>query len=138
MVQTLKAQLLQQRQLNMIRGIHSQTICGVSDFVFMTSKGKPFVNWGVNRLIHNAVKAYNDAETEAAKIEKRPAYLLHDFSCHCIRHTVASDLCVSTSDIKSVQQIMGHSSSSTTLDIYAHARQERTRIAMEKLEDRTG
>ncbi|MCC8102365.1 MAG: site-specific integrase [Clostridiales bacterium] len=138
MVQTLKTQLLQQRQLNMIRGIHSQTVCGVSDFVFMTSKGKPFVNWGVNRLIHNAVKEYNKLETETAKTEKRQAFLLRDFSCHNIRHTVATDLCVSTNDVKSVQQILGHSSSSMTLDIYAHARQERTRATMEKLERRTG
>lgn len=43
------------------------------------------------------------------------------FSFHCLRHTHATYLIQAGVNIKAVQTRLGHSSSSTTLDIYTHA-----------------
>ena len=45
---------------------------------------------------------------------------LPDMSPHDLRHTCASLLLQSGADIKSVQDILGHSNASTTLNFYVH------------------
>lgn len=48
---------------------------------------------------------------------------------HELRHTVASLLVAEGLDVKTVQAQLGHKSASTTLNIYAHAFEERSRVA---------
>jgi integrase len=48
---------------------------------------------------------------------------------HELRHTVASLLVAEGLDVKTVQAQLGHKSASTTLNIYAHAFEERSREA---------
>ncbi|GAA6333100.1 hypothetical protein I0600191H4_00720 [Collinsella sp. i06-0019-1H4] len=48
---------------------------------------------------------------------------------HELRHTVASLLVAEGLDVKTVQTQLGHKSASTTLNIYAHAFEERSREA---------
>ena len=40
-------------------------------------------------------------------------------SCHIARHTFCARLCENGTNIKLIQQIMGHSDIHTTMDIYA-------------------
>lgn len=47
--------------------------------------------------------------------------LLPNFSCHNLRHTFATRLCEAGVNIKVIQEIMGHSDITTTLDIYTDA-----------------
>ncbi len=53
---------------------------------------------------------------------------------HELRHTVASLLIADGLDVKSAQRQMGHSSAQTTLNIYAHAFESRSRDASDRLE----
>lgn len=53
---------------------------------------------------------------------------------HELRHTVASLLIADGLDVKSAQRQMGHSSAQTTLNIYAHAFESRSREASDRLE----
>lgn len=65
------------------------------------------------------------------------------FTWHSLRHYYASTLIQSGSSVKTVQERLGHSSATTTLEVYAHlwpGEDERTRTAMDEAldRDRTG
>ncbi|MEH2940202.1 tyrosine-type recombinase/integrase [Lawsonibacter sp. JLR.KK007] len=53
---------------------------------------------------------------------------------HGLRHTSATLLIASQQDVKTVSTRLGHSQTSTTMNIYAHALQESDRKAADALE----
>ena len=59
--------------------------------------------------------------------------MLPDFSCHHLRHTFATRLCQTTSNVKVIQYVMGHKDISTTLEIYAEATDEKNKEVFEML-----
>lgn len=63
------------------------------------------------------------------KEEKLPFKGLHSF-----RHFVATQALVNGVDIKSVSNMLGHSQTSTTLNIYAHAVMQNNKIPLSKIE----
>lgn len=52
---------------------------------------------------------------------------------HDLRHTFASLLMESETDSKVIQELLGHSSISTTLDIYTHLKMEQKRNSVDKM-----
>ena len=52
---------------------------------------------------------------------------------HQLRHTFATRLCESTSNLKAIQDIMGHANIETTMDIYAEATVGAKQKAIENL-----
>ena len=75
------------------------------------------------------IKYYNEniAENEEDK--------LPDIPLHGLRHTSATLLISEKVDIRTVSARLGHSQTSTTMNIYAHALKENDRIAADKLEN---
>ena len=96
-------------------------IDGISDFVFLNRFGQPQNPQTVNCAIKRISVAYNEAELEKAEKEKREPQLLPPFSCHNLRHTFCTRLCENETNLKIIQDIMGHKDISTTMEIYAEA-----------------
>jgi len=115
-------------------GFCKEEIDGYSGFIFSTYGGTLYSATAVNRAIHRATNAYNSIEEVAAKKEKREPLLLPDFSAHSLRHTFCTRLCEVTSNVKYIQDIMGHADFQTTMDIYAEVTQEKKTEITEELE----
>lgn len=103
-------------------------IDGYSGFIFCNRYGHVHRPTTINRAIQRIVESYNNKETIESEMRDREPILLPHFSLHNLRHTFCTRLCENESNIKVIQEIMGHSDSQTTLDIYA----EVTREAKEK------
>ena len=67
------------------------------------------------------------------KKEKREPVMIPRFSCHIFRHTFASRFCENETNIKVIQEVMGHADVSTTMNIYAEANPDVTKSVIEKL-----
>lgn len=95
-----------------IDGSRSNLLNGKSsDYLFINHNGGCLSARGVELIVDKVVN-------EAA--------IKHNISPHVIRHTFATDLLNNGADLKSVQELLGHSSLSTT-QIYTHITNERLR-----------
>ena len=63
---------------------------------------------------------------------------LEEFHFHMLRHTFTSNLLEGGASPKEVQELLGHSDVSTTMNIYAHAKRESKRSAARQLDKVVG
>ena len=61
--------------------------------------------------------------------------ILPKFSCHVLRHTFCTRYCEVESNIKVIQDIMGHADISTTMDIYAEVTNSKKQESLLKRQD---
>ena len=102
-------------------GFCTENVDGMTNFVFTNRFGMPHNPAAVNRAIKRIVDTHNSEEEVAAKKEKRESIMIPRFSCHIFRHTFASRFCENETNIKVIQEVMGHADVSTTMNIYAEA-----------------
>ena len=79
------------------------------------------------------IPAYNEEEKKQAKKEKREPILIPHFSVHNLRHTFCTRFCENETNIKVIQEIMGHSDISTTMNIYAEATESKKQDSFKNL-----
>ena len=70
-----------------------------------------------------------------ASREGREPLIIPRFSCHITRHTFCSRLCEKETNVKVIQQVMGHKVIQTTLDIYAEVSEAKKQEVFKKLND---
>ena len=114
-------------------GFCVEDVDGMTNFIFMNRFGSPHNPASINRAIKRIVDAHNAEEEVRAKKEKRAPIILPRFSCHIFRHTFASRFCENETNVKVIQEIMGHVDVSTTMNIYAEVNENVTRESLEKL-----
>jgi len=87
-----------------------------SPLIFINKKGKPVSRQSVWRMLHEALLA------SGANVS---------FSPHTLRHTFATDLLANGADLRSVQELLGHSSIATT-QIYTHVQRKQLTSAYDR------
>ena len=134
MIEEVFQAFLTEYEIQSCLGFCEEEIDGYSGFVFSTSRHTVYSAAAVNNAIHIAVSAYNKKETARAMKEDREALLLPDFSAHNLRHTFCTRFCENETNLKVIQDIMGHADISTTMDIYAEATEETKKKVLTNLE----
>lgn len=116
-----------------VEGFCVANVDGMTNFIFTNRFETPHNPAAVNRAIKRIVDAHNAEEEVKAKKEKREPVMIPRFSCHIFRHTFASRFCENETNVKVIQEVMGHTDVSTTMNIYAEVNQDVTRASLEKL-----
>ena len=76
-----------------------------------------------NKVFKKVIRIYNETHEDK----------LPEITLHGLRHTSATLLIAQNVDVKTVSSRLGHSETSTTMDIYAHALQKQDELAAESL-----
>lgn len=119
MLSEVRKVLIEERKKQMQNGIPATEIDGYTNFVFTNRFGYVHNPQTLNRAIERIYTAYNEEEIKNAKKEHREPKLIRHFSCHHLRHTFCTRFCENETNVKVIQEIMGHSDISTTMNIYA-------------------
>ena len=134
MLKEVRKALLEERLTQMQTGFNQTVIDGYSGFIFQNRNGGMRKPTEINRVINKIIADYNAEETDQAKKEKREPILLPHFSVHNLRHTFCTRFCENETNLKIIQEIMGHANISTTMDIYNEATQEQKKASFANLE----
>jgi integrase len=122
MLPEVKDALVAEKEYQRECGITCRMIVdGYTDFVFLNRFGDVHNPQTINRTIKRVVLSYNEEEVEKASKERREPVLIPPFSCHNLRHTFATRYCENETNLKVIQEILGHKDISTTMDVYAEA-----------------
>ena len=102
--------------------------CNVSidtytDFVFVNRFGNVQHQGTLNKALRRIIRDCNEEVISKNKGSK-DLVLLPKFSCHILRHTFTTRLCEAGVNVKIIQDVLGHSDISTTMNIYADATKE--------------
>lgn len=116
------------------RGEDETEIDGYSGFVFTNRRGYVHNPSTINRSIIRITNAYNREERERAQREGGEPLLLPHFSVHNLRHTFCSRFCENETNVKVIQEIMGHSDIGTTMNIYAEVTEQKKQECFHSLE----
>ncbi len=93
----------------------------VSGFLFVNTYGNVWNEPGFRVLIERIVECHNK-EAEENHTEK-----IENFCPHMVRHTYTSLAYSAGADVKIVSQILGHASTSVTMDTYTHLTEDKKR-----------
>ncbi len=121
MISDVKRALLEVYNCQMATGFNQTVVNGYSGFIFMNRFGDVLSAHNVNRAIERIYKAYNEQEKKNAREDHREAILLPHFSVHNLRHTFCTRFCENETNLKVIQEIMGHADIETTMNIYNEA-----------------
>ena len=133
MLPEVKQAFITERKRQMEQGIRTCTIDGYTNFIFLNRENYVHNPQTINRAIVRIYKAYNEEEEKNAKKEKREPVLIPHFSVHNLRHTFCTRFCENETNIKVIQEIMGHSDISTTMNIYAEATESKKQESFKNL-----
>lgn len=101
-----------------------------TEYLFTKQNGEPMTHTAFRRFWDSITKALN---TEAQNKEHTTVCELDNITPHIFRHTYATNLYNAGIDIKTAQQLLGHSSIQMTMDIYTHLDNTKILTAADRL-----
>ena len=134
MLSEVRKALLIEKEEQMKSGFNETVIDGYSGFCFTNRFGYVHNPLTINRAIKRIYEAYNKEEKEKAKLENREPVLIRHFSVHQLRHTFCTRFCENETNVKVIQEIMGHSDIGTTMNIYAEATENKKKEVFSNLQ----
>ena len=134
MLDDVRKALYQERLRQMREGFNLTEIDGYSGFIFSNRYGSVLSPHNINRAIERIIRDYNSEETENVNKNHRQPILLPHFSVHNLRHTFCTRFCENETNLKVIQEIMGHADITTTMDVYNEATREKKQQAFAELE----
>lgn len=132
MLKEVKEALLQLKNTRI--DISTTELGGYSNFIFLNKKGGLYSTQVVDASIRCVINQYNKEELQLAQRHNREPLLLPVFSAHNLRHTFCTRLCENGVNIKVVQEVMGHTNISTTMNIYNEVTQNQKQESFTQLE----
>ena len=134
MLEKVRDELLKEKEFQDVTGSRCvMELDGMSGFIFSNRFGSLHNPAGINRAIKRIVDDHNAREEVNARREGRKPVMIPRFSCHITRHTFCSRLCENETNVKVIQQVMGHKDIQTTLDIYAEVSEAKRQEVFKKL-----
>ena len=91
------------------------TVDGITGFIFLNRNGAPYNTAAINFLLKNITEAHN---------KENPAAPLPHISAHILRHSYATRGVENGMDYKALQESLGHSDISVTMNVYARPNDE--------------
>lgn len=134
MLSDVKKALLEQREMQFMLGGCNSNIDGHSDFVFTNRSRHVHKPATINRVINGIIEEFNKNEEKKAKEERREPKTIKHYSAHSMRHTFATNYCQHETNLKTIQEIMGHSNISVTMNVYAEATAQKKAESFRNLE----
>jgi len=136
MLQEVRAALLKEyaKQQALGSSLQQPVIDGYTNFVFVNRNGNLFNPSCINRMLERMRKSCNLEEQEKAQKESRSPVEIPHFSAHNLRHTFCTRFCENETNLKTIQEIMGHSDIQITMNVYAEATEAKKQQSMQKLE----
>ena len=133
MLPEVKRALLAERKYQERIGTANTIIDGMSDWVFTNRYGTVVAPDSVNSAIQRICRDYNQEAKEKARVTHRKAELLPHITNHTLRHSFCTRLMETGTNLKVIQQIMGHADFSTTMDIYTDVSERFKQRSVEKI-----
>ena len=134
MFESVRAALKGEYQRQCKLGFCKDTIDGYSGFIWRNRDKHVLSPHCLNRALTRITRDYNKMEEERAEKEKRKPQLLPHFSAHHLRHTFCTRICEEETDLKLIQEIMGHADITTTMDVYNESTLDRKKERFAQLE----
>ena len=136
MTQNMKQAFLQEKEFQEFNNIRCKvTVDGYTNFIFLSLVGNVQHHVGINKVLKRIIRECNkqvQEKIDAGKIADIEAIFLPDFSCHSLRHTCATRLCEAGTNIKVIQDMLGHADIETTMNIYVEATKNLKRIEVDR------
>ena len=116
----LKEHRKEQLKYRLILGAEWRQVAGLEDLLFCTPIGRPLSRSVIYNAIDRIIEQINHDERIKAKEAGRRPEVFEHFSSHTMRHTFATRALENGIPPKVVQELLGHSTIKTTMDIYTH------------------
>ena len=134
MLDQVKEALETEMNRQKIIGFNDSVVDGYTGFVFQNRYGDPMSPHNINRAIDRICAAYiRDTTAQAEKDGVEPVMIRH-FSNHSLRHTFCTRFCENETNLKVIQDVMGHKDIRTTMEVYAEATMEKKQESFANLE----
>ncbi len=134
MLEPVKNALIKEYQRQKQHGFTKGAIDGYTNFAFQNRQCEVVSPANVNTILKSIVAHYNKAEQARAEAENREPQLLPHISAHILRHTFCTRLCENESNLKLIQETMGHATIKITMDVYYTVTQKKQTKSFAALE----